>query len=133
MKINKGDAFLAGITVVGTVTFLTLLTIFVAGCEHGSLIPIDPITDEPVDVCAVEGVEECCPEPTVCPPTITCETCADPEAVIRALIENYERGFADGAASVACPPTGWTCADFADRPPGHRPIECRKTKGAGRR
>lgn len=74
------------------------------GCEHGSLIPIDGVD---VDVCAIEGVEECAPE------------CDEGSA--------YRRGYSDALGN--CPDTviieteGDTC-DLSV-PVGHRPIECR--------
>lgn len=48
----------------------------IEGCEHGSLIPIDP----DVDVCATEGVEDCCPD----------------------VSDRYDEGFQDGVDSVVC-------------------------------
>ena len=130
--MSGSEKVLEAIVVFGLLAFGVVLLNLV-GCG-GSNIPIDLCEEFP-------GHPECIEPP------IEVEQCssAATEAIIRALIDNYERGFADGVDSVECeepvepeepveceacpepvecPPT-WTCEDFAGRPPGHKPIECR--------
>ena len=62
------DAFLRTVIVLGLLVLSFVVITTLAGCEHGANIPIDA---PDFDVCAVEGVEDCCPveEPVVCDTT----------------------------------------------------------------
>lgn len=94
MRLPKNEV-LAVVGFALALAFALLLASAVASCDNGSNIPIDPSQCEldpnsygcpGFDVCAEEGVEECCPECEVCE---TCETCPEPETVY--LCKHYRK------------------------------------------
>ena len=84
---------------VAAVAGLALL--LVSGCEHGSLHKLPP----DVDVCDLEGVEECAPD---------CEVCLDRDRYLL-IIENAKLyGFKLGVESVVCETPDPDCEDDVD-------------------
>lgn len=77
MRLSSGERFITALIAVAVTCIVTLTGLLVAGCDGGtgSLIAIDGNggaggSEPEFDVCAVEGVEDCCPdfEPVICPP-----------------------------------------------------------------
>lgn len=75
--INRNEKIGWGVYWLGVAFVLACFGLAMASCNdgrnHGSNIPIDPY-----DVCAEEGVEDCCPDCEACE---TCEVCTEPETV----------------------------------------------------
>ncbi len=61
----------------GIAFIVVCVSVALASCEHGALIPIDP----DVDICAQEGVEDCCIDCEVCEDCEVCVVCAPPTTV----------------------------------------------------